>query len=83
MSARFMLQVKNKSMLHEDIKVILFTASLASTIMPYSFLITVPTDGGWVLVVILTSGVPTGKRERIVASQSEQQSVGPGTGSGK
>lgn len=73
----------NRSMLQDDMKVIVAAASLASTIIPNSFLITVPVDGVWVFVMILTLGVPTGRRERMVDSQSEQQSVGAGTGSGK
>ena len=75
--------MKNRSILQDDKKVIVAAASLASTIIPNSFLITVPVDGVWVLVLILTLGVPTGRRERMVDSQSEQQSVGAGTGSGK
>ena len=75
--------MKNRSILQDDKKVIVAAASLASTIIPISFLITVPVDGVWVLVLILTLGVPTGRRERMVDSQSEQQSVGAGTGSGK
>ena len=75
--------MKNRSILQDDKKVIVAAASLASTIIPNSFLITVPVDSVWVLVLILTLGVPTGRRERMVDSQSEQQSVGAGTGSGK
>ena len=75
--------MKNRSILQDDKKVIVAAASLASTIIQNSFLITVPVDGVWVLVLILTLGVPTGRRERMVDSQSEQQSVGAGTGSGK
>ncbi len=70
-------------MLQDETKVILVLASLESTNMPYSFLITVPTDGVWLLVIILTPAVPTGKRERMAAWQSAQQSVGAGNGSGK
>ena len=75
--------MKNRSILQDDMKVIVAAASLASTIIPNSFLITVPVDGVWVLVMILTLDVPTGRRERMVDSQSEQQSVGAGTGYGK